>query len=235
MKLTKNDGNIWFEEGWPDFVKHFSIKRGTVLTFRYEANSEFHIVIFDTSTAEIDYPSSPVDFDKLGVDLVLRAPKEDVVEDDSIKILDDLSSCPKETEKSPLPYSQPCKRMGTKPTAHDGGAIQVKPEEILTSETLTSGTRTDETGRPSSLEIFPAKQASRCMSTPWKTSLNLELPPSSIQIARILRRVPFESEKPFFKVLMQTSYVGSRGTRVVSFSVYDLLLTANCQYSSLEE
>ncbi|PON38485.1 Immunoglobulin-like fold containing protein [Parasponia andersonii] len=51
------------------------------------------------------------------------------------------------------------------------------------------------------------------MSTLWKTSLNLERPPSSIQIARILRRVPFESEKPFFKVLMQPSYVGSRGMR----------------------
>ncbi|PON38484.1 B3 DNA binding domain containing protein [Parasponia andersonii] len=149
MKLTKNDDNIWLEKGWPDFVKHFSIKSGSVLIFRCEANSGFHVVLFDTSTADIDYPSSPVDFDKFGIDLVLRAPKEDVVVDDSIKILDDLSSCPKVREKSPLPYSQPCKRMRTKPSAHDGGAIQVEPEEILISETLTSGARTDETGRPS--------------------------------------------------------------------------------------
>ncbi|XP_062075721.1 B3 domain-containing protein LOC_Os12g40090-like [Humulus lupulus] len=45
------------------------------------------------------------------------------------------------------------------------------------------------------------------MSTTQKTS---QYRLTSSQRARILERVPFESEKPFFKILMQPSHVDSR-------------------------
>ena len=48
IELTKQENNIWLEKGWPDFAKHYFIKRGSMLVFRYEGNSEFHAVIFDT-------------------------------------------------------------------------------------------------------------------------------------------------------------------------------------------
>ena len=75
MKFNKKNDDIWLEKGWPDFAKHYSIKRGSMLNFRYEWYSVFHIVIFDTSTVEIDYPSKPVNFDEFDVDLELRAPR----------------------------------------------------------------------------------------------------------------------------------------------------------------
>ncbi|POO02675.1 B3 DNA binding domain containing protein, partial [Trema orientale] len=74
MDLMEQDNKIWFEKGWPDFAKHYALKRGSLLIFRYEGNSEFHAVIFDASTVEIDYPSISVDFDKSNVDLELQTP-----------------------------------------------------------------------------------------------------------------------------------------------------------------
>ncbi|POO02681.1 B3 DNA binding domain containing protein, partial [Trema orientale] len=115
MKLTKKDNKIWLEEGWPDFAKHYSIRRGSMVMFRYDGNSEFHAVIFDTSTVEIDYPYTPNHLDKPDIDLELRAPKEKVVEDDYVEILDNLSPCPKRKENASLPCPQPLKRMRMSP------------------------------------------------------------------------------------------------------------------------
>ena len=45
MELTEQDNKIWFENGWLDFAKHYALKRGSMLIFRYEGNSEFHAFI----------------------------------------------------------------------------------------------------------------------------------------------------------------------------------------------
>ena len=63
----------------------------------------------------------------------------------------------------------------------------------------------------------------------------LEHPLTSTKRTRILERVPFESEKPFFKVLVQPSYFCCKANQLISSSVYDLLFTPNCKYSSLVE
>ena len=54
--LKKADNNIWFCNGWQDFTKYHSICYGYFLVFRYEGNSSFHIVIFDKTAIEIQYP-----------------------------------------------------------------------------------------------------------------------------------------------------------------------------------
>lgn len=86
---------------------------------------------------------------------------------------------------------------------------------------ISGGAVIDESGKTSSLDNFPAKQAAGCESTPCKTR---QRPLTFTERARILERVPFESEKPFFKVLMQPTYVGSRAEYLVSFSIYNLLV-----------
>ena len=83
--------------------------------------------------------------------------------------------------------------------AHDGRAMP-EAEEILTNETQSRSTKNDETGKPSSsLFSVPTEQASGYMSTPWKRS---QCPLTPTERTRILERVPFKSEKPFFKILM---------------------------------
>ena len=116
MKLTEYDGKLWLDNGWPEFVKHYSIGRGNLLTFRYEGNSELHVVLFDTSTLEIDYPSGPVHCDESNTDKKLRSPKREVIDDDFVDILDDsLPSNKTRVIKSSLPCSPPLKKMKTSP------------------------------------------------------------------------------------------------------------------------
>ncbi|XP_050210528.1 B3 domain-containing transcription factor VRN1-like [Mercurialis annua] len=57
LELVKSDGEIWFQEGWPEFVKFYSIAYGFFLVFECtQTNSEFNVIIFDKSALEIDYP-----------------------------------------------------------------------------------------------------------------------------------------------------------------------------------
>lgn len=113
MNLVSDDGKFWLQRGWPEFVKHYSIGRGHMITFRYDGNSEIYVVIFDINTVEIDYPATPVHVGKSITDGELRVPKREVI-DDSVEILDDISSSPMTEVKSSC--SQPSKRMKARST-----------------------------------------------------------------------------------------------------------------------
>ncbi|KAK7859461.1 b3 domain-containing transcription factor vrn1 [Quercus suber] len=54
--LKKADNNIWFCNGWQDFVEYHSICYGYILVSKYEGNSSFHVLIFDKIATEIQYP-----------------------------------------------------------------------------------------------------------------------------------------------------------------------------------
>ncbi|XP_050220094.1 B3 domain-containing transcription factor VRN1-like isoform X2 [Mercurialis annua] len=57
LALVKSDGEVWFQEGWLEFVKYYSLAHGSLLVFEYnQTNYEFNVTIFDMSTLEIDYP-----------------------------------------------------------------------------------------------------------------------------------------------------------------------------------
>ncbi|XVF59515.1 hypothetical protein PTKIN_Ptkin07bG0282100 [Pterospermum kingtungense] len=55
VELTKSDGKVWLDSGWQQFSNHYSLEFGHFLVFRYEGNSNFHVLIFDKSTSEIEY------------------------------------------------------------------------------------------------------------------------------------------------------------------------------------
>jgi hypothetical protein len=56
--LEKGNKEIWFDDGWQDFMEAHSIHYGHFLVFRYEGNSKFHVVVFDNTATEIQYPQS---------------------------------------------------------------------------------------------------------------------------------------------------------------------------------
>ncbi|XP_027335259.1 B3 domain-containing transcription factor VRN1-like [Abrus precatorius] len=60
VNLEKREGNVWFEKGWKEFVECHSLAHGHFLVFRYDGTSHFHVLIFDMSTMEIDYPVNKV-------------------------------------------------------------------------------------------------------------------------------------------------------------------------------
>ncbi|XP_059455213.1 B3 domain-containing transcription factor VRN1-like [Corylus avellana] len=54
--LEKGNKEIWFDDGWQDFMESHSIHYGYFLVFRYERNSKFHVLVFDNTATEIHYP-----------------------------------------------------------------------------------------------------------------------------------------------------------------------------------
>jgi hypothetical protein len=56
--LEKANKKIWFHDGWQEFMEYHSIHYGYFLVFRYEGNSKFHVLVFDNTATEIQYPWS---------------------------------------------------------------------------------------------------------------------------------------------------------------------------------
>ncbi|XP_031116792.1 B3 domain-containing transcription factor VRN1-like [Ipomoea triloba] len=51
-----SQGRIWLAKGWEEFTKNYSIREGHFLVFRYDGESHFHVLIFDKTASEIEYP-----------------------------------------------------------------------------------------------------------------------------------------------------------------------------------
>ena len=56
VELLKLHGEVLFSSGWQRFADFYSIGYGHFLLFRYEGSSHFHVLIFDMTASEIEYP-----------------------------------------------------------------------------------------------------------------------------------------------------------------------------------
>ncbi|KAG7993800.1 hypothetical protein I3843_01G024100 [Carya illinoinensis] len=131
LELMRCDGEIWLQKGWQEFLEYYSVKPGHFLVFRYEGNSRFHVLIFDMSATEIDYPthSSQVKGGNFGEKLQV-SPKEESENDSSVEILDSFRTYSKRREKLPRdPRPQKMKR--TNPSAKTE-KISNLPKWVLT-------------------------------------------------------------------------------------------------------
>ncbi|KAM7510276.1 hypothetical protein LguiB_009151 [Lonicera macranthoides] len=59
VELEKSSGEVWLKNGWKEFAEHYSVDFWNFLVFRYGGNSHFHVIIFDMSASEIEYPLPP--------------------------------------------------------------------------------------------------------------------------------------------------------------------------------
>ncbi|WCJ19561.1 B3 domain-containing protein Os11g0197600 [Euphorbia peplus] len=60
MELMKGEKyEAWLQKGWKEFEQHYSLQHGFLLQFKYEGGSLFHVIIFDTTLLEIEYPKKP--------------------------------------------------------------------------------------------------------------------------------------------------------------------------------
>jgi hypothetical protein len=51
--LEKANGDIWFNDGWQDFMEFHSLYYGYFLVIGYKGNSKFHVLVFDNTATEI--------------------------------------------------------------------------------------------------------------------------------------------------------------------------------------
>ncbi|TKY50758.1 B3 domain-containing protein [Spatholobus suberectus] len=77
---AKQNGEVWFEKGWKEFVEHYSLDQGHLVFFKYEGISKIDVFILDQSAIEIDYPSCDTCDEKDNLDHS---------DDESVKILDE--------------------------------------------------------------------------------------------------------------------------------------------------
>ncbi|KAB1998208.1 hypothetical protein ES319_D12G073200v1 [Gossypium barbadense] len=100
VELAKTDERVRLQNGWREFAEHYSLELGSFVVFRYEGNDHFHVLIFDKSASETDYPHTSTEGND-GDDHV------------SIELCDDVSASKKNKEKPDLPCSLPQKKMST--------------------------------------------------------------------------------------------------------------------------
>ncbi|EEF43347.1 hypothetical protein RCOM_0939080 [Ricinus communis] len=55
MRLTKERKNTWFDHGWHEFAKFYSLSHGQFLVFKHEGLSNFRVHILDMTACEITY------------------------------------------------------------------------------------------------------------------------------------------------------------------------------------
>ncbi|KAI4313554.1 hypothetical protein L6164_026522 [Bauhinia variegata] len=91
---SKSDGDIWFQNGWEEFVRHYSLDIGYLVLFKYVESSHFDVLLFDKSTLQIEYPSHVpynekpnLDDDHFSDDLVEILSKKPHSVDNSFEIL----------------------------------------------------------------------------------------------------------------------------------------------------
>ncbi|KAK8367556.1 hypothetical protein V6Z12_A02G194000 [Gossypium hirsutum] len=193
VELTKCNGKIWFENGWLELSNHYSLEFGHLLVFRYDGNSNFHVVIFDRTATEILYPYTRYNH------IHRRSNIDKSKDDDSTQNLEDISTSRKLREKSQMPCPQPCKMMHS-----TNSAIKTEIECNGKSEFLAQQIR---------YEGCPARNDDK--ST--RHRIIQQLKPHEKDDALERASKTFKSENPFFLVVMQPSYVGlshSKGYRL---------------------
>ncbi|KAL3525741.1 hypothetical protein ACH5RR_014113 [Cinchona calisaya] len=64
IELLQNDVGTWLQKGWREFAEYYSIQECHFLVFKYDGNSQFHVIIFDQSASEIEYPVETTDHNR---------------------------------------------------------------------------------------------------------------------------------------------------------------------------
>ncbi|KAG8384472.1 hypothetical protein BUALT_Bualt04G0121300 [Buddleja alternifolia] len=105
VELSRCDGEIWLHKGWREFKEHYSLDFGHFLVFEFVEYSYFHVLIFDLTASEIEYP-----FDET---IQMRGKEEKLEEsdeeesDDSVEILD-INPTARYEEKRKRPKADDC-------------------------------------------------------------------------------------------------------------------------------
>ncbi|KAK4603642.1 hypothetical protein RGQ29_012235 [Quercus rubra] len=201
VKMTKRDGEVWFQNGWCEFASCHALTLGHLLVFRYEGNSHFYVLIFDATATEIDYPLD----DQHQVRRMEDVERDDI--DNSLEIVDGFMPSRKTREKSPLPCPLPHKRAKTNPRSsvlqagdtHFRPALTKSKGSVLEKSKMNAGVSF--TRRESKEECSGATK--RCPKSEF-----IDRTLSASEKDRALQRVrAFESKNPFFMVVMQPSYI----------------------------
>lgn len=84
--LVKSQSEVWLELGWRELTDYYGFEHGHFLVFRLEGDCSFHLLIFDRTATEIQYPSSTAPI--YGEWVSRPPPTTEIEQDTSVEILD---------------------------------------------------------------------------------------------------------------------------------------------------
>ncbi|XP_030462595.2 B3 domain-containing transcription factor VRN1-like [Syzygium oleosum] len=219
MKLRRQNHDFWLQDSWSDFVKHYSIKHGYLLTFRYEGNSVFRVVIFNRSASEIKYPMVSKENcgkSKLSDEHLLSQELEET-EDIIIEISDDdFQSCECKGRESPSltqvrSLKKKKKKRKTNSPDDDDDSLYEPSMETSSYSGSPEWTKSSNEEEPQAQKDehgdgHISDGNNRPKSVPCLTNRRFRVPE---EVEVLSRAASFETTNPFFIVLMQSSYVQS--------------------------
>ncbi|XP_057432185.1 B3 domain-containing transcription factor VRN1-like [Lotus japonicus] len=120
---SKHDSYFWFQKGWKEFVKYYSLDHEHLVLFEFKDASHFRVHIFDKSTLEIEYPSN-----------------ENQGEEHNPDQIGDEIPPPKKTKpKSPMSLSQPRKKLRTGKSKDVGKSPELRKRKKVQVEDDVGG------------------------------------------------------------------------------------------------
>ncbi|PPS06567.1 hypothetical protein GOBAR_AA14081 [Gossypium barbadense] len=88
VELAKTDERVRLQNGWREFAEHYLLELGSFVVFRYEGNDHFHVLIFDKSASETEYPHTSTEAsrkNKEKPDLPCSLPQKKISTDSKLK------------------------------------------------------------------------------------------------------------------------------------------------------
>ncbi|KAL5557165.1 hypothetical protein UlMin_039401 [Ulmus minor] len=225
MELKHDDGKVCFQKDWQEFTAHYSIDEGHLLVFQYEGNSKFHVVILDKTCTEIDYPPLIPDHLVPDIDEDQQVPRREEVEDDDVvEIFEDISCSPKMREKPSAPCSGPHNRRNTSPSKAQSNLFRHKPEGNQCEGIEIGNSKSKGISQSSNSEIKEEQhlpttgdRGQPTISRKRKYEVNKhggEMLNKREKHVALQKSREFKSDSPFFKVVMQPSYIEGKGMSV---------------------
>ncbi|RVW70813.1 B3 domain-containing transcription factor VRN1 [Vitis vinifera] len=197
VELLKLHGEVLFSTGWQQFVEHYSIEYGYFLLFRYEGDSHFHVLVFDMTASEIEYPYA--------TDPTIDHAHHQV----SLEILDDFP--PSQTTN----HVDMIDITSSEEEFHPNEASSLLKSEEIESDFPPTQKTSKTRGKNSSLKPHNA-----CSSHTYHSSIP-DCRDGALQRAKVFkpqnplqRAKAFKPQNPFFIVTMGWSYVNRHNVTV---------------------
>ncbi|XP_038722801.1 B3 domain-containing transcription factor VRN1-like [Tripterygium wilfordii] len=192
VELSKHGKDVWFQNGWQEFVEYYSLEYGHLLVFEHHGGSSFRVFIYDQSCTEIQYPT-----------ICSMEPKQAGEQRESVEERAEDDSRARKT--SSLPFSSGHKKARNDLTSQRK-SVSTPPPNFRKIDSASKIPEEFVGVQPSSQKEIAA---STSRMTSWKTKVVKRAQRLTCQKqSEALQRAPcLRSEHPHFMRVMRKSYV----------------------------
>ncbi|KAF5206611.1 B3 domain-containing transcription factor vrn1 [Thalictrum thalictroides] len=126
VELCKEEGRVWFQNGWDTFLDYHSICAGHVLVFKYDGSSQFNVVICECG-CEIEYPCDANNLKEANNETGKNEQRRKISKNDSSCLLKSTKKRDEDTEKK-RKYLVENEKKGTEQVGNDD--VHIKVEKV---------------------------------------------------------------------------------------------------------